>query len=310
MPRAIWSGSISFGLVNVPVRLYPAVAEHKLRFHLVHEPDTSPIGYQKICKAEGEPVPDDEVVKAFEYRKGELVVMADEDFEQAQVEGYRTIEVTDFVPYADIDPIFFAKTYYVGPDSNGERVYSLLVQAMEETELAGIAKFVMRERQHLGALRVRDGVIALEQLYFADEIRPLDELRPKRAKVDKRELDLAEQLIESFTSEWKPEQYKDTYRAELCKVIEAKRKGKEVRRAVEVDEEEPTDLLEALRASIRRSTGGSSKTRRNGSHRNGGNGSLERLSKAELDKRARKAGVEGRSKMTKDELVEALRSTR
>jgi len=306
-PRSLWSGSISFGLVNVPVRLYPAVAEHKLRFHLVHEKDTSPIGYQKICKAEEKPVPDDEVVKAFEFKKGELVVMADEDFEQAQVEGYRTIEVTDFVPYADIDPIFFAKTYYVGPDSNGERVYSLLVQAMEETELAGIAKFVMRERQHLGALRVRDGVIALEQLYFADEIRPLDELRPKRVKVDKRELDLAEQLIESFTSEWKPERYKDTYRDELCKVIEAKRKGKEVRRAVEVEDEEPADLLEALRASIRRSAGGS-KPRRNGSSGNGGG--LARLSKAELDKRARKAGVEGRSKMTKDELVAALRTAR
>jgi len=306
-PRALWSGSISFGLVNVPVRLYPAVADHKLRFHLVHEKDMSPIGYQKICKAEEKLVPDDEVVKAFEVKKGKLVVMTDEDFEQAQVEGYRTIEVTDFVPYADIDPIFFAKTYYVGPDSNGERVYSLLVQAMEETELAGIAKFVMRERQHVGALRVREGLITLEQLHFADEIRPVSELRPRRVKVDKRELDLAEQLIESFTSAWKPEKYKDTYRDELCKVIEAKQKGKEVRRAVEPEEEEPADLLEALRASIRRSAGGS-KQRRNGSSRNGSG--LARLSKAELDERARKAGVEGRSKMTKDELVAALRSAR
>jgi DNA end-binding protein Ku len=305
-PRSLWSGSISFGLVNVPVRLYPSIAEHKLRFHLVHEKDMSPIGYQKICKAEEKFVPDDEVVKAFEVKKGDLVVMTDEDFEQAQVEGYRTIEVTDFVPYTDIDPIFFAKTYYVGPDKGGERVYSLLVQAMEETELAGIAKFVMRERQHLGALRVRDGTIALEQLHFADEIRPLDEIRPRRAKVDRRELELAEQLIDSFTSEWKPERYKDTYRDELCKVIKAKRKGKEVRRAAEPELEEPADLLEALRASIRRS--GGAKAQKNGSSRNGGDGRLDALSKAELDRRAKRAGVEGRSKMTKDELVEALRS--
>src|SRR5437588_7649317 len=126
MPRSIWSGSISFGLVNIPVRLYSAVQEHKLHFHLVHEKDSSPIGYQKICKAEGKPVPDDEIVKAFEYRKGRYVFMEDEDFEQAQADGYKSIDVTDFVPYEEIDPIFFAKTYFLGPSAGAERVYSLL----------------------------------------------------------------------------------------------------------------------------------------------------------------------------------------
>src|SRR3954469_17385151 len=204
MPRSIWSGSISFGLVNVPVRLYSAVQEHKLQFHFVHEKDNSPIGYEKICKKEDKPVPDDEIVKAFEFEKGEYVFMEEQDFAAAKVEGYKTIDIVDFVPYEDIDPIFFAKTYYLGPDRGAEKVYSLLVKAMEESELAGIAKFVMRDKQHLGALRIRDGVITLEQLYFADEIRPMDEIKASRARVSQQELEMAGRLIQSFTTEWKP----------------------------------------------------------------------------------------------------------
>jgi DNA end-binding protein Ku len=306
MPRSLWSGSISFGLVNVPVRLYSAVQEHKLRFHFVHEKDNSPIGYQKICKKEDKPVPDDEIVKAFEYTKGEYVFMEEEDFEAAKVEGYKTIEIVDFVPYEDIDPIFFAHTYYVGPDRGAEKVYSLLVKAMENSELSGIAKFVMRDRQHLGALRIRDGVITLEQLHFADEIRPVEEIKASRTRVSQEELKMAERLIESFTAEWKPEKYKDTYRDELCAIIKAKRKGKDVHAAPAVEEEAPTDLMTALRESIERSRGGGARTRRNG-RRASGNGDLGDLSKQELDKRARAAGIEGRSKMTKAELVRALR---
>src|SRR5262245_48971911 len=215
MPRPLWSGSISFGLVNAPVRVYSAISEHKLHFSLLHRKDDSPIGYQKICKKEEKPVADDEIVKAFEYRKGEYVYVEDEDFEAAHDEGTKTSDMTDFVPYDDIDPIYFAKTYYVGPDEGAERVYSLLAQAMEDSGLAGVAKFVMRERQHLGVLRVREGVITLEQLYFADEIRPVKEIEASRRKVDKRELDMAARLIESFTGEWRPEKYEDTYRDEL-----------------------------------------------------------------------------------------------
>jgi DNA end-binding protein Ku len=300
MPRSIWSGAISFGLVNVPVRMYSAVQEHKLHFHYLHEKDDSPIGYQKICKAEDKPVPDKEIVKAFEYEKGEYVVLEDEDFEAAKVEGYRTIEITDFVPYEQIDPIFFAKTYYVGPQEGAEAVYSLLVKAMEDSELAAVAKFVMRDRQYLGALRIREGVIALEQLYFADEIRPAKEIKASRRKVGKEELRMAKRLIESFTGDWKPESYKDTYRDALCEVIEAKRKGKEIRRAPEAEDEEPTDIMAALRASIEATKGGG--RRRNGRR----NGSLDDLPKAELDKRAKQADIPGRSKMTKDELIDAL----
>jgi len=255
MPRSIWSGSISFGLVNVPVRLYSAVQEHKLRFHFVHEKDSSPIGYEKICKKEGKPVPDGEIVKAFEFEKGEYVFMDDEDFEAAKVEGYKAIDIVDFVPYEDIDPIYFAHTYYVGPDRGAEKTYSLLVKAMEGSELAGIAKFVMRDRQNLGALRVRDGVITLEQLRYADEVRDVAEIKASRTRVSSEELKMAERLIESFTTEWKPEKYKDTYRDELCAIIRAKRKGKEVHAAPEVEEEAPTDLLTALRESVERSRG-------------------------------------------------------
>jgi DNA end-binding protein Ku len=300
MPRAIWSGAITFGLVNVPVRIYSAISEHKLHFHYIHAEDDSPIGYQKICKLEEKPVPDSEVAKAFEYRKGELVYMDDEDFEAAQVEGYKTIDITDFVPYEQIDPIFFAKTYYLGAQEGSEKVYSLLVQAMERSELAGIAKFVMRDRQYLGCLRVRERTITLEQLYFSDEVRPVDEVKPSRSRVAKQELQMAEELINSFAGDWQPEKYRDTYRDALCEVIEAKRKGKDVHVKAEPEEEQPTDLMAALRASIDAS-------KRGGLRRAPGDG-LERLSKTELDKRARKAEIEGRSKMSKHELIEALRT--
>jgi DNA end-binding protein Ku len=302
MPRSIWSGSISFGLVNVPVRLYSAVQEHKLRFHFVHEKDSSPIGYEKVCKKEGKPVPDGEIVKAFEFGKGEYVFMEEEDFKAAKVEGYKMIDIVDFVPYEDIDPIYFAHTYYVGPDRGAEKTYSLLVKAMEGSDLAGIAKFVMRDRQNLGALRIRDGVITLEQLHYADEIRDVEEIKAARTRVSAEELKMAERLIESFTTDWKPEKYKDTYRDELCAIIRAKRKGKEVHAAPEVEEEAPTDLLTALRESIERSHGGT-RTRAGA----GRNGDFADLSKQELDRRAKAAGIEGRSKMTKAELVRALR---
>jgi DNA end-binding protein Ku len=307
MPRALWTGSITFGLVNVPVRLYSAVSEHKLQFHFVHRKDDSPIGYQKICKLEEKPVPDKEIVKAFEYRKDEYVYMADEDFQAARVEGYKTIDITDFVPYEQIDPIYFAHTYYLGPQDGSEKVYSLLVQAMERSELAAIAKFVMRDRQYLGALRVREGTITLEQLYFADEVRPVDEVRPRRQRVAKGELEMAQQLIDAFAGDWEPEKYRDTYRDALRAVIEAKREGKEVHVAAEPEEERPTDLLEALRASVETSKRGERRPARSSSNGAGGD-ELEELPKSELEKRAREADIEGRSKMSKEELVEALRA--
>ena len=303
MPRAIWTGSISFGLVNIPVRAYSAVAEHGLHFHLVHRTDDSRIGYEKICRKEDKQVPDDEIVKAFEYAKGKFVYMADGDFEAAKVEGFRTIDIHDFVPYEQIEPIYFRHTYYVGPQEGAEKVYSLLVRAMDESGLAGITKFIMRDRQNLGCLRVRDGVLLLEQMYFADEIRPLADLRPKKARVERGELELALQLIDSFKGDFDAAKYKDTYRDALANVIEAKRKGKKVHAAAETAEEgQPPDLMEALRESL----GG--KRRAVSPRRGRSTGDLDAKTKDELLRLAKRANIAGRSQMDKSELVQALRA--
>ena len=250
MPRAIWTGAISFGLVNIPVRMYSAIDTTDLEFSLLHAKDGGHIGYQKVCKREDKPVPDDEIVKGYEVRKGKFVHVTDEDFAAAEVEGYRTIEIEAFVPYDDIDPIFFERTYYLGPQKAAERVYALLRRAMEDSGLAGISRYVMRNREHLGCLRVREGVITLEKMYFADEIRPIDEIDPGSVRVGKDELAMAADLIDRFAGTWKPDRYRDTYRDRLLKVIEAKGKGKEIQVEEAPERKPPEDLLEALRASV------------------------------------------------------------
>jgi DNA end-binding protein Ku len=311
MPRALWSGAIAFGLVNVPVRMYSAVRPHDLHFHYVHEKDSSRIGYEKICKKEDKPVPEDEIVKAFEYAKGEYVFMTDDDFKAAQSEGYKTIDICDFVPYDDIDPIYFDKTFYLGPGEGGEKVYALLRAAMEDSGLAAIAKYVFHDRQYLGCLRVRDRVITLVRMHFADEINPSQDLAPDgRTKPDKRELQMAAQLIDNFAGEFKPDRYHDTYRDALSEIIKAKRKGKEVHVDAGAEEpEEAPDILTALRESLESAQGGRKRhtARRNGGGARKGDG-LSRLSREELYERAKKADVPGRSDMSKKELIEALES--
>jgi len=282
--------------------MYSAVEEHTLHFNFVHAPDGSRIGYEKICKAEDKPVPDDEIVKAFEYEKGEWVYMTDEDFEAAAAENHRTIDIRAFVPFEDIDPIYFERTYYLGPEENGERVYALLSRAMDDSGLAGVAKWVMRDRQNLGLLRVRDGAIALERMHFADEIRATEGIAPGDVKLDKSELEMAAQLIEQYSGEFKPEEYRDTYRDALCEIIKAKRRGEEVRVEAEPEPEAPTDLMAALRASVEAARG-----RRRAPAPNG-NKELEGKSKEELYELAKKADIPGRSEMSKEQLVEALRA--
>jgi len=208
-------------------------------------------------------VADAEIVKAFEFEQGEFVVLTEEDFDAAKSQGVRSIDISDFVPYEEIDPIYFERTYYLGPQTGGEKVYALLRQAMERTGLAAIAKFVMRDRQHLGCLRVRDGALTLERMFFHDEIRSADEVAPSDVKVAKPELEMATTLIEQFKGMFEPEKYEDTYRDALCKVIRAKRKGETISAAESEAEEEPTDLLAALRASVEAaSTRGSPRTKR------------------------------------------------
>jgi DNA end-binding protein Ku len=303
MPRAIWSGSVAFGLVNVPVKLYSAIDEHDLDLHLVHVKDGSRIGYLKVCKAEGEPVPDDEIQKGYES-DGKIVLLEDEDFEAARGEWTKTIEILDFVPHEQIDPIYFERTYYAGPAEGAEKVYRLLVEAMEQAGLSALVDFFFRDREQLACLRVRDGVLLLEKMYYADEIRPHDDVRPGRGKIGKKELDMALSLIDRFTGDFDPTRYEDTYRERLLDVVRRKRRGEAIEAPQPREEEEAPDLLTALRESVERAKRGGDRNGRGNGRKRGS--SLDDLTVGELGERARKLGIEGRSKMSKRELVAAV----
>jgi DNA end-binding protein Ku len=265
VPRAIWSGAIAFGLVNVPVRMESAVEEHALHFNYLHEPDGGRIGYQKVCKAEDRPVPDDEVVKAFEVSKGKFVPMTEEDFEAAELaETRKTIDIHAFVDPDEIDPVFFERTYYLGPRDGAEKVYTLLARAMSDSNLVAVATFVMRDREHLACLRVRDGVLTLERMHFADEIRSAEGLAPKGVRIGKDELRMASRLVEQFAGAFRPDEFQDTYRKALRKVIRAKERGETLTRAEAPDDERPVDLMAALRESVE-----DAKRRRGGGRRPG-----------------------------------------
>ena len=237
--------------MNAPVRMYAAVSEQNLKFNLIHETDGGRIGYQKICKLEEQTVPNEEIVKAYQVEDDEFVYLTDEDFEAAAPDAYKTITVHDFVPTSEIDPIYFERTYYLGPaDKAGEPVYALLVQAMEKAGLAAIATYVFHERENLGCLRVREGVLTLEKMFFHDEVRPIEGIAPEGVKVDKRQLDMAVELIGNYTGAFEPSRYEDQYRQRLLEVIEQKREGREVKRVVEVERTSAPDLLDALQASL------------------------------------------------------------
>ena len=246
--------------------MYSAIAEHDLELHLVHEKDGSRIGYEKVCKKEGKEVPADEIVKAYEVSDGKLVYLEDEDFEAAEQEGYRTIEVLDFVQRDEIDPIVFQRSYYLGPANGADKVYLLLLRAMEESGLSAIVEYVFHQKQQLGCLRVRDGLIVLEAMYFADEIRPAKGIAPRRSsKVDKKELEMAQTLIDRFTSDFDHSKYEDKYRKSLLRIVKQKSRGEEVHAPARQKEEAQPDLLEALRASVDAAKGaknGRSKARR------------------------------------------------
>ena len=250
-PRAVWTGSISFGLVNAPVRMYTAVSERDLRFNLLHAPDNGRIGYVKTCKLDGKEVPSEEIVKAYEVSKGEFMPLTDEDFEAARAEGGHSITIHDFVPAEQIDPIYFERTYYLGPEEGpGEAIYALLARAMADSGLAALATYVRSDRENLACLRVRDGVITLERMFFDDEIRSTEGIAPGADAVDERQLGMARDLISAYTADFDPSKYSDTYRERLMEVIDRKRQGKTAKPKAAPKAAEPPDLMAALTASL------------------------------------------------------------
>jgi len=248
--RPIWSGTISFGLVSVPVRMYSATESKELRFHFLHRDDLTPIGYDKVRKDTGEHVDPDEVVRGFEIEKGRYVPIEDEDLDRLDIELTHSIDICDFVDLGDIDPIYFRKAYYLLPQEGTEKPYRLLVQALEETGKVGIAKVVIRNKQHLAALRPYEGALLLETMYYSDEVR-----KPERvngdAKLQKAEVDMAKSLVENLSDSFEPQKYDDEYRKELLDLVRAKAKGGKLPEPAQEEEAEVVDLMAALRESVK-----------------------------------------------------------
>lgn len=248
MPRPIWSGTISFGLVSVPVKMYSATESKELRFHFLHRDDLTPIGYDKVRKDTGEHVDPDEIVRGFEIEKGRYVPLEDEDLDRLDIELTHSIDICDFVDLEDIDPIYFRKAYLV-PQEGAEKPYRLLVKALDDTGKVGIAKVVIRNKEHLAALRPYEGVLLLETMYYPDEIRQPERVNGK-GQLPKAEVEMAKSLVENLSDTFKPEKYDDKYRKELLKLIRAKAKGKDLPEPKEEEEAEVVDLMVALRESV------------------------------------------------------------
>ena len=231
MARAIWKGNISFGLVNIPIALYPATRREELKFRLLRQSDLSPVNYKRVAEKDGREVPWDQIVKGYEYEKGKYVVLKEEDFERVDLEATQTVDIQDFVHQEEIDPIFFYKPYYLEPQKGGDKAYALLRDALKDSNKVGIAKVVIKTREYLAGVKPEDGVLVLELMHFADELADPGKLHvPKKAEVGKREMNMAKSLIDSMTSKWNPEKYKDDYREALMEVIEEKVEagGKEI----------------------------------------------------------------------------------
>jgi DNA end-binding protein Ku len=251
MPRTMWKGAISFGLVTVPVRLYPATEEKSLRFNQLHDKDHGRIKYQRTCAVCGEEVPFEHIVKGYEYEKDRYVILEDEDFDAVPVESSRAVDIVQFVELDDIDPIYFQKSYYLIPEEAGVKAYTLLRQAMSEDGRVGIAKVSFRDKEHLAALRFKDEVLVLETMFWPDEIRAADfEELSKAPKIRPQEVQMAKSLIENLTEDFHPEEFRDEYREALMGVIEKKAAGEEIEVVQPPEETKVVDLMEALKASV------------------------------------------------------------
>src|SRR5215813_5826177 len=262
--RAIWKGSISFGLVNIPIALYPATRREELKFRLLRASDLSPVNYKRVAEKDGREVPWDQIVKGYEYEKGRYVVLKEEDFERVDLEATQTVDIQDFVEQEEIDPIFFYKPYYLEPQKGGDKAYALLRDALKDSGKVGIAKVVIKTREYLAGVKPEDEVLVLELMHFADELADPEKLHvPKKTEVGKREMNMAKSLIGSMSSKWNPDKYKDDYREALMEVIEEKVEagGKEIEQKPK-KAPKPTkviDLVSVLQKSLEQ-TGAKKKT--------------------------------------------------
>src|SRR5215218_789277 len=247
--RPIWSGTISFGLVSVPVQMYSATQSKELRFHFLHKDDLQPIGYDKVRKDTGKHVDPDDVVRGFEIEKGKYVPIEDEDLDRLDIELTHSIDILDFVDLDEIDPIYFRKAYYLAPQEGAEKPYRLLVRALEETGKVAIAKVVIRNKQHLAALRPWNGTLVLETMYYADEVREPERV-DRKENLRKPEVEMAKSLVENLSDSFDPSKYDDTYRKELLELLRAKAAGAPLPEPEPEQEGEVVDLMAALRESV------------------------------------------------------------
>jgi DNA end-binding protein Ku len=259
MPRSIWRGAISFGLVNVPVKLYSAVSKKTVRFNQLHAADGARIQQKRVCSKDGEEVPFEEIVKGYEISPDTYVMIEPEELEALDPKKTRTIDIVDFVDLDEIDPLYYEHPYYLAPDTGAGKAYKLLLAALEETNKVAIARVVIRSKEYLTAIRPAGDVLTMETMLFADELidpSQIDELPDEDVRATDREIAMARQLIESQATEFDPTQYRDEYRESVLDLIERKAEGKEI--AVQAEPEEPTavpDLMAALEASLAAANG-------------------------------------------------------
>jgi DNA end-binding protein Ku len=271
MPRSIWKGSISFGLVNIPVSLYPATKREELKFNMLRGSDLSPINFKRVAEADGKEVPWDQIVKGYEYEKGKYVVLKDEDFKRVDIEATQTVDIMDFVKTEDINPMFFNKPYYLEPAKGGANAYALLRDVLNETGKIGIAKVVIKTRQHLAGVKPQGNVLVLELMHFGEELVDSGELNipAADAKRGKKELEMAKQLVDQMTVTWDPQRYTDDYRSALMALIDQKIEsgGRDLPAAKKPPRtsSKVIDLVSVLQKSLEQSGGAAKKPRETGS---------------------------------------------
>ena len=249
MPRSIWNGVISFGMVSIPVKLYTATQSKDISFHLLHKECNTRLQQLRWCPTHERPVEWSEVVRGYEYARDEHVILTEEDFEKLPLPSKQTVELSAFVKAEDIDPVYYEKSYYLEPDAKGIKPFALLMTALREKGLTGIAKIAVRNKEQLCALRPMDGTLILETLFYPDEIR-VEKTELPDVKISEKELEMAYTLIDLLSEEFEPEKYKDEYREALMKVIEAKLEGEELPEVAAAGPAKVTDIMSALRASV------------------------------------------------------------